>query len=49
MDILCYINMILYCVWGCDLVCCCASRLFYYVQMILLCYIHVVLNTIYYE
>ena len=23
-SILCYVNMILYCIWGCDLVCCCA-------------------------
>ena len=37
--VLCYVNMILYCVcvwfvWsgGCDLVCCCASRLFYFVH-----------------
>ena len=58
MDILCYVDMILYCVWGCNRCLILSavvrllfglSRWFYYVQMVLLCYINVVLNTIYYE
>nr|DAK25416.1 MAG TPA: hypothetical protein [Caudoviricetes sp.]DAN25156.1 MAG TPA: hypothetical protein [Caudoviricetes sp.] len=33
---MCYVDIILYCIWGCDLVCCCASRWFYFVQIFVL-------------
>ena len=48
-DILCYVNIILYYVLGCDLVCCCASRLFYFVHgFIVLCPDFIVIDIIYY-
>lgn len=48
-DVLCYVNMILYCVWGCDLVCCCASPV-WFIQVILwwLCPDFIVIDVAYY-